>query len=98
MTKNRIATIPYQRANLDELGLSLGECESAVQYVSNGSKFAGHKAIAQGLIDSRTIWSLVGHILLWPVISGIAFMVYALVAKNRHRLPGGTPACSLDGR
>ncbi len=98
MTKNRIATIPYQRANLAELGLSLGECESAVQYVSNGSKFPGHKAIAQGLIDSRTIWSLVGQMLLWPVINGIAFMVYALVAKNRHRLPGGTPACSLDGR
>ena len=98
MTKNRVATIPYQRANLEEFGLSLGECERAVQYVSNGSKFAGHKAIAQGLIDSRTIWSLVGHILLWPVISGIAFVAYGLVAKNRHRLPGGTPACSLDGR
>lgn len=98
ITKNRIATIPYQRAKLDDFGLSFGECESAVQYVRNGSKFAGHKAIAQGLIDSRTAWSTVGHILLWPVISGIAFMVYGLVAKNRHRLPGGTPACSLDGR
>jgi hypothetical protein len=98
MTKNRIATIPYQRAKLDELGLSLGECESAVQYVNKSRKFAGHKAIAQGLIDSRTIWSPLGRILLWPVISGIAFVVYGLVAKNRHRLPGGTPACSLDGR
>lgn len=98
MTKNRIATIPYQRAKLDDLGLILTDCESAVQYVSKGRKFAGHKAIAHGLIDSETVWSPLGRILLWPVISGIAFVVYGLVAKNRHRLPGGTPACSLDGR
>jgi len=98
MTQNRIPTAPYQRTDLSALGLTLQECEQAVQYVGASGKESGHLAIAQGLIDSKTIWSLAGYVLKWPVITSVAFVVYHWVAKNRHRLPGGTPACSLDGR
>jgi len=98
MTKNRIPTAPYQRSDLRALGLTLQDCEQAVQYVSDQGIESGHLAISQGLIDSKTIWSLAGYILKWPVITSIAFVVYHWVAKNRHRLPGGTPACSIDGR
>jgi predicted DCC family thiol-disulfide oxidoreductase YuxK len=98
MTKARIATVPYQRADLALFGLSLEQCEQAVQYVSNGEIYAGHLAIAQGLIDSKTSWSLAGYFLRWPVVTSVAYMVYHWVSANRHRLPGGTAACSLDGR
>ena len=98
MTKNRIATIPYQRAELASYGLTLEQCEQAVQYVAGGEIYAGHLAIAQGLIDSKSAWSIAGYVLKWPVITSVAFVVYHWVSKNRHRLPGGTPACSLDGR
>ena len=98
MTKNRIPTAPYQLSDLSALGLTLQDCEQAVQYVSDQGIESGHLAISQGLIDSRTIWSLAGYLLKWPVITSIAFVVYHWVAKNRHRLPGGTPVCSIDGR
>ena len=98
MTKNRIPTAPYQRTDLSALGLTLQECEQAVQYVSASGKESGHLAITQGLIDSKTFWSLAGYVLKWPVITSIALVIYHWVAKNRRRLPGGTPACSLDGR
>ena len=98
MTKGRIQTAPYQRANLAQLGLSLEQCEQAVQYVGKSEIFSGHLAIAQGLIDSKTAWALAGYILRWPVITSVAFVVYQWVSANRHRLPGGTPTCSLDGR
>lgn len=98
MTKGRIATAPYQRSDLAKLGLTLEQCEQAVQFVSGGEIYAGHLAIAQGLIDSKTAWSIAGYMLKWPVITSVAFVVYHWVSKNRHRLPGGTPACSLDGR
>ena len=98
MTKNHIAIAPYQRADLAALGLTLAECEQAVQYVSDKGIQSGHLAIAQGLIDSKTIWSIAGYVLKWPVVTSVAFVVYHWVAKNRHRLPGGTPACSIDGR
>jgi predicted DCC family thiol-disulfide oxidoreductase YuxK len=97
MTKNRIPAAPYQRTNLSALGLTLQECEQAVQYVSENGIQSGHLAIAQGLIDSKTIWSLAGYVLKWPVITSIAFVAYHWVAKNRHRMPGGTPACSIEG-
>ncbi len=98
ITKSRIATIPYQRADLKAFGVSLEQCQQAVQYVVKGEIFSGHLAIAQGLIDSKTAWSIAGYILRWPVVTSVAFMVYQWVSANRHRLPGGTPACSLDGR
>ncbi len=98
MTKGRIETLPYQRADLAKLGVSLEQCEQAVQYLAKGEKYSGHLAIAQGLIDSKTLWSAAGYVLKWPVITSVAFVVYQWVSANRHRLPGGTPACSLDGR
>jgi hypothetical protein len=84
--------------NLSELGLTLSDCEQAVQYVSSGEIKSGHLAIAQGLIDSKTIWAIAGHILKWPIVTSVAYVVYQWVSQNRHKLPGGTPACSLDGR
>lgn len=98
MTKNRIAIAPYQRSDLAAFGLKLADCEQAVQYVSDIGTQSGHLAIAQGLIDSKTLWSLAGYLLKWPVVTSVSFVVYHWVAKNRHRLPGGTPACSIDGR
>ena len=98
MTQNKIAALPYQLANLEDFELTLTQCESAVQYVRDGKSFAGHKAIARGLIDAKTTWSLAGWILLLPLISQVSALIYRWVAANRHRLPGGTPACSLDGR
>lgn len=97
MTKNRIATAPYQRSDLAALGLKLTDCEQAVQYVSARGIQSGHLAIAQGFIDSKTIWSMAGYVLKWPVVTSVAFVVYHWVAKNRHRLPGGTPECAIDG-
>jgi len=97
MTKNRIPAAPYQLSDLSALGLTLQDCEQAVQYVNKDGIQSGHLAIAQGLIDSKTIWSLAGYVLKWPVITSIAFVVYHWVAKNRHRMPGGTPACSIEG-
>jgi predicted DCC family thiol-disulfide oxidoreductase YuxK len=98
MTRGRISTVPYQRADLASFGLTLEQCEQAVQYVSKGEIYSGHLAIAQGLIDSKTSWSLAGYFLRWPVVTSVAYMVYHWVSANRHRLPGGTAACSLDGR
>ena len=98
MTKGRIETAPYQRADLAKLGISLEQCEQAVQYVEEGKTLSGHLAIAQGLIDSKTAWAVAGYVLKWPVVTSVAFVIYQWVSANRHRLPGGTPACSLDGR
>jgi predicted DCC family thiol-disulfide oxidoreductase YuxK len=87
--------VPYQRADLEALGLTAEECAEAVQWVSGGRRASGHLAIGRLLQEAGGIWRLLGTALLVPPLSWLAAGVYRLVAANRMRLPGGTPACAV---
>ena len=95
MTKNRVAASPYQFLNLDELGVPLADAETAVQYIRGEDRFKGAEAIARYLMDSKTVWSIAGWVIRAPIVLSFAEIIYGIVAKNRHRLPGGTPECRL---
>jgi predicted DCC family thiol-disulfide oxidoreductase YuxK len=86
--------IAWQFADLASLGVSEEQAVDAVQWVeTDGTVRSGHEAIAAMLISSGPIWGILGRALLLPGISWAATHVYRLVGDNRHRLPGGTPAC-----
>jgi predicted DCC family thiol-disulfide oxidoreductase YuxK len=88
--------VPYQRADMAALGLTAAECAEAVQWVADdGSRARGHAAIGRLLQTGGPAWRIVGTALLVPPVSWLAALVYRLVAANRMRLPGGTPACAL---
>jgi predicted DCC family thiol-disulfide oxidoreductase YuxK len=88
--------VAWQFADLAELGVSEAQAAAAVQWVeSGGSVRAGHEAIAAMLGAAGPAWRVAGRLLLLPGISWVAARCYRLVARNRHRLPGGTPACEL---
>ena len=90
------AVEPWQRLDLEALGLTAAQCDAAVRWVSaDGIPDAGHVAIARALRASRWWVRPVGVLLLVPGVCAVAARAYAWVAANRHRLPGGTPACSL---
>jgi predicted DCC family thiol-disulfide oxidoreductase YuxK len=95
MTRNKIPIEPYQKLDLESLGLTSELTSKAVYFVSGNTRFVAAAAIAQALISSKTIWALAGWFLKLPVIRSIAKPIYYLVAANRHRLPGGTPECQL---
>jgi predicted DCC family thiol-disulfide oxidoreductase YuxK len=87
--------VAWQLADLAALGVSTAQAAEAVQWVqADGAVRSGHEAIAAMLIGSGPLWRLAGRVLLLPGISSIAARAYRLVAANRHRLPGGTPACA----
>ena len=87
--------VAWQFADLPELGVTEERAADAVQWIEpDGTVHSGHEAIAAMLITAGPIWRLAGHILLLPGISWIAAHAYRLIAVNRHRLPGGTPACA----
>ncbi len=93
------ATTPYQFADLATLGVTAAECEDAVQWVGvDGTVLSAHLAVAQVLIDAGTGWAVLGRAIRLPGVRRISGGVYRWVSRNRHRLPGGTPACALDGR
>ncbi|MFC4020746.1 thiol-disulfide oxidoreductase DCC family protein [Micromonospora sp. GCM10011542] len=88
--------LPWQFADLDALGLTAAECEEAVQWVgADGSRAAGPDAIAKLLRDSGPLWRMAGAGLQFPPARAAAWPAYRWVARNRHRLPGGTAACAL---
>jgi predicted DCC family thiol-disulfide oxidoreductase YuxK len=87
---------PWQRLDLGPLGLTAAECARAVQWVAtDGRRERAEGAIARALLRCRWYVRPVGAVILVPGIRAVAGLVYRWVARNRHRLPGGTPACSL---
>lgn len=88
--------VPWQFSDLDALGLTVEECEAAVQWVgTDGSRAAGPDAIAYLLASSRPVWRAAGGLLRLPPVRALAWPLYRWVARNRHRMPGGTAACAL---
>lgn len=91
------AIVPYQTADLDALGLTEAECADAVQWVGDGdgARSAGPEAIGALLRSSHPAWRLVGWLLTRRPVRVLAWPAYRWVARHRHQLPGGTPACAL---
>jgi predicted DCC family thiol-disulfide oxidoreductase YuxK len=88
--------VPWQFTDLAALGVTEQACEAAVQWVGpDGARAAGPDAIALLLRSSRLPWRVAGRALQLPPMRAIAWPAYRWVARNRHRLPGGTAACAL---
>ncbi|MFM8811321.1 MAG: thiol-disulfide oxidoreductase DCC family protein [Actinomycetota bacterium] len=92
-----VSVRPWQEVDLESLGLTAAECAEALQcvVVPSSEKESGHRAVALALRSCRFPWSLIGRVSDWRFLSPLGSLVYRAVANNRHRLPGGTPACKV---
>ncbi len=92
-------TVAWQSMTADEFAnanLSLGDVQKAVWWIApDGRRSRGHLAIAHALRATRGWSSVLGVVILVPPFRWIAGAAYPLVARWRHRLPGGTPACRI---
>jgi predicted DCC family thiol-disulfide oxidoreductase YuxK len=87
---------PWQWLDHEALGLSRHDVTHAAWLVRDGRRYRGHASIAAILRAQRSPgWRFLGHLLVTPPFSWAAATGYALIARFRHRLPGGTPACAL---
>jgi predicted DCC family thiol-disulfide oxidoreductase YuxK len=91
----------WQHLDLAALGVTADDCADAVQWVgTDGTVAAGPAGIARLLRSAGgpggyLLWRPAGVVLgLRPVLA-LAWPAYRWVARNRHRLPGGTAACAL---
>jgi predicted DCC family thiol-disulfide oxidoreductase YuxK len=92
----RARLVPWQFADLGELGLTQQECEQAVQWVdADGETASGPDAVALMLRDAGRLWQVAGSALQLSPVRRAAWPVYHWIAEHRHLLPGGTAACSL---
>jgi predicted DCC family thiol-disulfide oxidoreductase YuxK len=87
---------PWQWADLSALGVEQRSVEAAVLWVEPGlAAAAGPDAIAVLLRRAQWYWRPLGWLGSLIPVSWLAWPLYRLIARHRHRLPGGTPACSL---
>jgi predicted DCC family thiol-disulfide oxidoreductase YuxK len=87
--------IAWQFADLAALGVSREAAEESVQWVGRNGVTAGPVAIADLLRGSRWWWRPFGVVLATRPVLWLAWPAYRWISRNRHRLPGGTPVCSL---
>ena len=91
--------VPWQRADLDRLGVTKEQAEAAVLWVAgDGRVAAGPDAVAALFVDAGGVWRRMGEAIRVAPIRAIAWPVYRWIARNRHRFPGGTPACAVPPR
>ena len=87
---------PWQMLDLDLLRLTPDRCSDAVQWVDRTDRVsAAEHAIIAAFRSAGRPWSLVAAVVDLPGLRQLAGVTYRLVAKYRHQLPGGTPACKL---
>ena len=88
--------VPWQSVDIEALGVSAEQCMSAVQWVSDGVVTAsGGRAVCLTLATAPPPWPTLSRLMSLPGTAAIVDQVYRWVAKNRMRLPGGTPQCAM---
>ncbi len=91
-----IEAAAWQLTDVAAYGLTDSQTAARVYFVTGGDAFGGHLAFAQILWAQRNLLlKAVGWLLTVPPFCWLGRIGYALVARFRHRLPGGTPACSI---
>ena len=88
--------VPWQRADLAALGTTETRAQREVLWVApDGALAGGAEAFACWLRFAGQPYATLGRVMGWPLVRELAAAVYRSVARNRQRLPGGTPACAL---
>ncbi len=88
--------VPWQFTDLQTLGTTSERAQRELLWVTaDGVIEGGAQAFAAWLCYAGRPYAALGTVMRWPAVSGLAGAVYRLVARNRQRMPGGTPACAL---
>lgn len=101
--------LSYASIQPADFGLDLEDVQQSIWLVApdaslglrqkGRAQWSGHRAAARILLHQPTksrfgfVWRMFGYLI---ILGGpVSALAYRLVAKNRHRLPGATPACEL---
>jgi len=91
-----VEIVPWQRLDLATHGLKTEDASAAAWWISpTGRRFRGHMAVSETLRHCSGWLRPAGWLLSVPPFSWVAVLIYILVARYRHHLPGATPACRL---
>jgi predicted DCC family thiol-disulfide oxidoreductase YuxK len=87
---------PYQWLDLDAYGLTTEDAAREIWLVTPRRQYSGYLALARLLqLQPHAGYRMLGYLADVPLWSWVSAAAYRWVAANRHRLPGGTPACAM---
>lgn len=88
--------VPWQFTDLAAIGTTSERTQREVLWVDlDGQIFGGAAAFAAWLRYRGGPAALLGRAMTLPMVRTLTAAAYRLVARNRSRLPGGSPACAL---
>jgi len=89
--------VTWQSLDLERVGARPVDADNFAGWLVDGRIEAlGAPAIAAALV-ARGGWKRsLGRLIQLPGVSRLAVVVYRVVARHRHQLPGGTAACRID--
>jgi hypothetical protein len=93
--------VAFQKIDPAQFGLTIEQVRAQIWLVDDSSlenkPLGGHLAAGQILLSQKNpLYKLLGWLFKTPPTSFIANLGYRWVAKNRHRLPGGSRQCKLE--
>jgi len=93
--------VAFQKIEPSSFGLTEEQVRSEIWLVDKGPdqtlRLGGHLAAAAILqMQSNVLYRMAGFLMKTPPTSWLAKIVYRWIARNRHRLPGGTKECSIQ--
>ncbi len=96
--RGQMEVVPWQTAGLlARFGLTEAQCSAAVQFADEQGKiFSAAGAANQTLKRLGGVFRLISALYALPGFHQLEDAAYAWVARNRYRLPGGTPECKIE--
>ena len=93
--------VAFQKIEPSSFGLTEKQVRSEIWLVDNGPhqnlRLGGHLAAAAILqMQANLFYRVAGFLMKTPPTSWLAKVAYRWIARNRHRLPGGTKQCSIQ--
>lgn len=92
-----VRVVPWQRVgDPAAVGLTPQTIREAAWWIdSDGRPRRGHRALAESARAFGGAWALLGGLMRIPPFDWLGAHAYTILARNRYRLPGGTPACQV---
>lgn len=93
--------VAFQKIDPAKFGLTLEQVKTQIWLasgdLSSKKPLGGHLAAGEILLMQKNpLHKILGLLIKTPPTSFLADLAYRWVAKNRHRLPGGSRQCKLE--
>ena len=96
LSKTKIVAVPWQFTDLSKFSLTQAEVADQVYLAIDDQNFGGHEAFAMVFrVQPNSLLRFMGKLMMSRYLRWASMPTYRLVARYRHKLPGGTPACKL---